>query len=128
MSHICPDVDLAMLLMKAIKTLGIDTSARPPVSSNGPGHARYRRSVVTDRAHARQVAKQYGAVLQESMPRAYINAIVEYVDEAPDSGFIACDGYRSFGSSSTCACTGQVSELATLRGLDLKKRLHPADH
>jgi hypothetical protein len=83
-----PDVELILLLMKAVEVLLIDTSAWPPVSSNGPGHARYRRLVVTDRANARRMANHYGQALQESLPWATVTSLVEYVDEATGSELV----------------------------------------
>jgi hypothetical protein len=79
-----PDVELMMLLQKAVLTLCIDHSFWPPVSSNGPGHARYRRVITTDRANARRIARHYGEVLQESLPWATVQGIVAYFDDCDE--------------------------------------------
>jgi hypothetical protein len=79
-----PDVELMVPLQKAVQTLGIDDSVWPPVSSNGPGHARYRRMVITDRMNARHMARQYGEVLQESMPWATVQGIAAYCDDCDE--------------------------------------------
>lgn len=88
MKVIYPDIDLMVVLQQAVKALGIHDGPWPPVCSNGPGHARYRRLVVTDRANARQMARQYAQVLGESLPWAEVRGIAAFWDDCqePDEG------------------------------------------
>jgi hypothetical protein len=79
-----PDVELMVLLQKAVLTLGIDNSFWPPVSSNGPDHARYRRVITTDRPNARRIARHYSEALQESLPWATVQGIAAYFDDCDE--------------------------------------------